>query len=46
MPVHMTLQQVASNKGPRAVWVLAAKNLFGVVVKLMSISGMLLVEHI
>lgn len=42
MSIHVTFQQVASNKGPRTVWVLAVKNLLRIMIKLMPVSDMLL----
>lgn len=41
MSIHVTFQQVASNKSPRTFWILAVKNLFRIMIKLMPVSGLL-----
>lgn len=46
MSIHVTFQQIASNKSPRTVWILAVKNLFRIMIKLMPVSGLLLVSPI
>lgn len=46
MSIHVTFQQVASNKSAWTVWILAVKNLFRIMIKLMPVSDLLLVSPI